>query len=154
MVRDREPRPPSPERPLGHLLGRAHSRLTRMTAEALAPHGVDGHELTVLAVLADGEVLSQADAAARLGVDRTTMVSLIDGLEDHALVERRRSPHDRRRNLVTLTPLGEECLRQAERARRAAEHLFLAPLDEQTAAALRRALGTLVPEERPPVPLP
>jgi DNA-binding MarR family transcriptional regulator len=109
---------------------------------------VDGHELAVLVVLSAGEPLSQVEAAGRLGVDRTTMVSLIDGLEDHGLVERRRSPHDRRKNIVELTPEGQDCLRQAEKARRAAERRFLAPLDDETAASLVRALRTLVLTER------
>ncbi len=76
------------------------------------------------------------------------MVSLIDGLEDHGLVERRRSPHDRRKNIVELTPEGRDCLRLAEQARRAAERRFLAPLDEEAAESLVRALQTLVIAER------
>ncbi len=132
---------------LGHLLRRAQAKLARKSAEALVPYGVDDRELAVLAVLADEETWSQAEAAGRLGVDRTTMVALVDGLEDHGLVERRRSPRDRRRNLVRLTDAGLVCLERAEAARRAAERRFLAPLDEQTAAALLRALRLLVAEE-------
>ncbi|MBK6010950.1 MarR family winged helix-turn-helix transcriptional regulator [Streptomyces sp. MBT53] len=142
---------PSPlESRLGYLLKHAQAKLARASAEALAPHGVDGHELAVLVVLAAGEPLSQVEAAGRLGVDRTTMVSLIDGLEDHGLVVRRRSPQDRRKNIVELTPEGQDCLRRAERARRAAERRFLAPLDEAGAASLVRALQTLVLDGRVP----
>ncbi|WP_333740355.1 MarR family winged helix-turn-helix transcriptional regulator [Streptomyces sp. IBSBF 2806] len=147
MVSDGEVPPAPPEYRLGCLLHQAQAKLARASAEALAPYGVDGHDLAVLVVLATGETSSQIEAAARLGVDRTTMVSLIDGLEDHGLVERRRSSRDRRRNVVRLTQAGRDCLDQADRARRAAEHRFLAPLDEQTAAALMRALRALVVEE-------
>ncbi|MET7487939.1 MarR family winged helix-turn-helix transcriptional regulator [Streptomyces sp. NPDC005538] len=140
--------PPAPlESRLGYLLKHAQARLARTSAEALAPYGVDGHQLAVLVVLSAGEPLSQVEAAGRLGVDRTTMVSLIDGLEDQGLVERRRSPRDRRKNIVELTPAGQDCLRRAERARRAAERRFLAPLDEETAMSLVRALRALVVEE-------
>jgi DNA-binding MarR family transcriptional regulator len=107
---------------------------------------VDRHELAVLGVLAAGEELSQVEVAGRLGVDRTTMVSLIDGLEDQGLVERRRSPRDRRKNIVEPTPEGRDCLRRAEQARRAAEHRFLAPLGAETAATLFRALRLLIDE--------
>ncbi|MGW3306667.1 MarR family winged helix-turn-helix transcriptional regulator [Streptomyces sp. NPDC001073] len=141
-------RPAPLESRLGYLLKQAQARLARASAEALVPHGVDGHELGVLVVLSAGESLSQVEAAGRLGVDRTTMVSLIDGLEDHGLVERRRSPYDRRKNIVELTPEGRDCLRLAEQARRAAERRFLAPLDEETAESLVRALRTLVIAER------
>ncbi|MEV0481527.1 MarR family transcriptional regulator [Streptomyces sp. NPDC050508] len=78
-----------------------------------------------------------------MGVDRATMVSLIDGLEEHGLAERRRSPQDCRKNIVELTAAGQYCLRRAEKARRAVERRFLAPLDE-AAASLVRALQTLV----------
>ncbi|WP_405867455.1 MULTISPECIES: MarR family winged helix-turn-helix transcriptional regulator [unclassified Streptomyces] len=140
-------RPAPLESRLGYLLKHAQARLARASAEALAPYGVDGHLLAVLVVLSGGEPLSQVEAAGRLGVDRTTMVSLIDGLEDQGLVQRRRSPQDRRKNIVELTPAGEDCLRQAEKARRAAERRFLAPLDEETAATLVRALQMLLADE-------
>ncbi|OQD57185.1 hypothetical protein BM536_003935 [Streptomyces phaeoluteigriseus] len=117
---------------------------------------MDGHEPAGLAVPADGAEPSQADATARPGVDRTTMVSLVDGPEDHGLVERRPSSYDRRSDVVALTAPGEECLlqaerarRAAERARRAAEHHFLAPLSEEAATALLPALRTPVAEEDP-----
>lgn len=145
-------RPAPPEDRLGQLLTRAQTKLARASAAALAPHGVDGHELAVLAVLSrtESQAQSQAEVAVRLGVDRTTMVSLIDGLEDQGLVERRRSPRDRRKNIIELTTVGKECLTAAERARRAAERRFLAPLGEETAASLVSALRVLAAEERTP----
>jgi DNA-binding MarR family transcriptional regulator len=131
------------EPPLGVLLGRVQGRLARVAAQALMPYGVDAHEVAVLGVLSRDEALSQAEAAGRVGADRSTMSALIDGLEDHGLVERRRSAVDRRRNIVRLTPAGRECLARAAAARCAAERRFLAPLGEDTAAALLRALRLL-----------
>ncbi|MET7784782.1 MULTISPECIES: MarR family winged helix-turn-helix transcriptional regulator [Streptomyces] len=149
MTGERPPVPPVPlESRLGYLLKHAQQRLARASAEALAPLGIDGHELAVLAVLAAEYPLSQVEVAGRLGVDRTTMVALVDGLEDQGLVERRRSPQDRRKNIVELTPAGRDCLDRAERARLAMERRFLDPLDEEAAAALVRALRILVAEER------
>ncbi|QIY99505.1 MarR family winged helix-turn-helix transcriptional regulator [Streptomyces sp. S1D4-11] len=149
MTGERSSVPPVPlESRLGYLFKHAQQRLARASAEALAPFGIDGHELAVLAVLAAEYPLSQVEVAGRLGVDRTTMVALVDGLEDQGLVERRRSPQDRRKNIVELTPVGRDCLDRAERARRAMERRFLAPLDEEVAATLVRALQILVVEER------
>ncbi|WP_150135190.1 MarR family winged helix-turn-helix transcriptional regulator [Streptomyces hyaluromycini] len=130
---------------LGYLLKHVQAELARTSAEALAPFGMDGHELAVLVVLAGPEQLSQIEAAGRLGVDRTTMVALLDGLEQRGLVERRRSPQDRRRNIVELTDAGRERMGRAEEARLAAERRFLAPLDDPTAATLVRALRALLP---------
>ncbi|MEU4083994.1 MarR family winged helix-turn-helix transcriptional regulator [Streptomyces aureus] len=129
---------------LGYLLKHAQLRLAEHAGPALAPYGLDARELAVLAVLAAGRPLSQLEAARRLGVDRTTMVALVDALEDKGLVERRRSEEDRRRNVVELTERGVRVRAEAEEARETAERRFLAPLGERDAARLVQALRVLV----------
>ncbi|MEU5535501.1 MarR family winged helix-turn-helix transcriptional regulator [Streptomyces sp. NPDC020362] len=134
---------------LGYLLKHVHLRFTEASAQALAPFGVDGRELAVLAVLAADRPLSQMEAAIRIGVDRTTMVALVDALEGKGLVARRRSTEDRRRNTVQPTPQGQELLREAELARAEAERSFLAPLSGTDADRFLRSLRALtgVPED-------
>ncbi|MDX3454204.1 MarR family transcriptional regulator [Streptomyces sp. ME02-8801-2C] len=129
---------------LGYLFKHAHLRLAEESARALAPHGIDGRELAVLAVLDAHDELSQLEAAGKLGIDRTTMVALIDTLEGKELVERRRSPSDRRKNIVQLTAAGRERLRGAELARQEMERRFLAPLSSTDATRLVRSLQALV----------
>jgi DNA-binding MarR family transcriptional regulator len=128
---------------LGFLLKHAQVRLAEAAARALAPFNLDGRELAVLVVLTAEYPLSQLEAAGQLGVDRTTMVTLVDALEDKGLVERHRSSEDRRRNIVQLTTAGWDCLRQAEQARRETERRFLAPLGEAEARRFVRALQIL-----------
>jgi DNA-binding MarR family transcriptional regulator len=129
---------------LGYLLKHTQLRLTEHAGPALAPFGLDGRELAVLAVLAAGRPLSQLEAARRLGVDRTTMVALVDALEGKGLVKRRRSEEDRRRNIVELTEQGRRVRADAEDAREVAEREFLAPLGEKDAARLVKALRALL----------
>ena len=129
---------------LGYLLKHAQLRLAGLSVDALAPFGINGRELAVLVVLAAQDPLSQLEAAERLGVDRTTMVGLIDALEAKGLVERQRSPHDRRKNIVQLTADGRDCLERAEQARLETERQFLAPLSRQDADQLVRTLQVLV----------
>jgi DNA-binding MarR family transcriptional regulator len=128
---------------LGYLLKHTHLRFTEASARALEPFGVDGRQLAVLAVLAADRPLSQMEAASRIGVDRTTMVALVDALEDKGLVARRRSAEDRRRNTVAPTAHGQEVLRRAEQARAEAERRFLADLSEADAERFLGALRTL-----------
>jgi len=129
---------------LGYLLKHAQQLLVTAAGPALLAFGIDGRELTVLAVLGAGPPLSQQQAAEQLGVDRTTMVALVDGLEDKGLVARHRSPDDRRKNIVALTSAGRRCLTGASAARDAAERDFLAPLGDAGADQFVAALRTLV----------
>jgi DNA-binding MarR family transcriptional regulator len=129
---------------LGYLFKHAHARLTELTAEALQPYGISGRELAVLIVLAGQGPASQQEAAGRLGIDRTTMVAFVDALEAKGLVARRPDPADRRRNVVVLTPGGEDTLSRAKEAGEEAERRFLAPLTGSAADQLRRALKTIV----------
>ncbi|WP_330461506.1 MarR family transcriptional regulator [Streptomyces sp. NBC_00820] len=137
---------------LGYLLKHAQMRLAEYAGPALARFGLDARELAVLAVLAADRPLSQLEAARRLGVDRTTMVALVDALEGKGLVERRRSEEDRRRNVVELTEYGTQVRADAEVAREAAERAFLAPLDEKETAGLMKALRVLATEARAEAP--
>jgi DNA-binding MarR family transcriptional regulator len=135
---------------LGYLLKLASQRLAAEAARALAPYEVDGRELAVLALIGAHDGLSQLEAAGRLGIDRTTMVALLDALEAKSLVTRRRSPHDRRKNAVALTPLGTERLHAAESAREEVERRFLSPVPAPDAARFLTTLRTLATAPPPP----
>ena len=129
---------------LGYLLKHAQLQLGELTSAALAPYGLSGRELAVLLSLAGGEPASQQEAAQRLGVDRTTMVALLDALEAKGLVTRHPHAGDRRRNVVELTPAGQQTMRAATEASDDAERRFLAPLTGRAAGQLRAALQLLV----------
>ena len=135
----------SPPIRLGYLLKHAQQRLTELTGPALAPYGISGRELAVLLTLAGCEPASQQQAAQRLGVDRTTMVGLVDALEAKGLVARRPQQGDRRRNVVELTETGRDTVHRAAQAAADAEREFLAALSPPAAAEFVQALRTLVP---------
>ena len=134
-----------PTSSLGYLFKHARLRLAELTGQALAPFGISGRELAVLLTLAASEPASQQQAAQRLGVDRTTMVGLVDVLEAKDLVTRRPQEGDRRRNVVELTETGRDTLRRASEAATEVERQFLAPLSPAAAAQFTRALRALVP---------
>lgn len=136
--------PPELAGRLGYLLKHAQLGLAELTAAALEPFGLTGRELAVLTVLASGEPASQQQAAQRLGVDRTTMVDLIDVLEDKGLVQRRAHAEDRRRNVVELTEKGCGRLDEAGKAAQEAERRFLAPLSREDAQRLKATLLAVI----------
>jgi DNA-binding MarR family transcriptional regulator len=126
---------------LSYLLKRAFLELEDLHAEHLAPFGVNGRELAVLLLLDGREPESQQQAAGRLGVDRTTMVGLLDGLEGKGLVARQADAGDRRRNVVGLTDAGQRTLRKAKAASDEAERRLLGELSATEAGQLRELLG-------------
>lgn len=135
--------PPAGAR-LGHLLKHAYLAYTEAARAVLEPYGIDGRELAVLDFLGGPESPSQREVARRFGIDRTTMVALIDALERKGLVERRPDPADRRRNVVEPTASGRETLAGAIRAADEAERRFLAPLGPAEAERFKNALRALL----------
>ncbi len=131
---------------LGYLLKHAQAALSEHTGAALARFHIDGRQLAVLTVLSGSAAPAQHEAAGKLGVDRTTMVELLDELERKGLVQRRPDLADRRRKLVYLTSTGETAVRDGGRAAQDAERAFLAALTpaegDQLRVLLQRALGT------------
>jgi DNA-binding MarR family transcriptional regulator len=129
---------------LGYLLKHAYLDYGEQSRAALGPYGVDGRELAVLTLLGDGDPLSQRELARLLGVDRTTMVGLVDSLEHKSLVARRPAPADRRKNIVEPTAAGRRTLTEAGEAADTAERRFLAPLGAAGAKRFAAALRTLL----------
>jgi DNA-binding MarR family transcriptional regulator len=113
------------------------ARLTRARAEsALGSHGLRPRHLVALTMLRDHGGMPQHALAAALGMDRTNLVGLLNELERHGLVERRRSPEDRRRHIVELTRAGAERLAEAEDDLAEVEDDVLAGLTEAERATL------------------
>lgn len=133
-----------PREVLGYLLKHATAKLAAATDAALEPLGIDGKDYGALRVLAHREPTSQLEVAQTLGIDRTTMVALLDVLERKGIVTRRPDPADRRRNVVELTEKGVQTYEAAEVAHDEAERAFLADVSPTAAAQLRRTLRTLL----------
>jgi DNA-binding MarR family transcriptional regulator len=135
--------PPVRDR-LTYVFKRLHLDLHDLHDRLLAPFGISAGELAVLMLIDAREPESQQQIARRLGVDRTSMVSLLDALESKDLVARRPDPQDRRRNVVELTKAGATTLSRATKASDKAERRLLSALSPTEAAQLRELLGRVV----------
>ncbi|KAA0940505.1 MarR family winged helix-turn-helix transcriptional regulator [Streptomyces apricus] len=129
---------------LGYLLKHATLKFTALTDAALEPLGIDSKDFGALRVLAHREPTSQLQVAQTLGIDRTTMVTLLDVLERKGIVTRRPDPADRRRNVVELTDQGVRTYDAARTAYEETEGAFLAAVGPGAAEQLRRTLRTLL----------
>ena len=85
-----------------------------------------------------------------MGVDPSTMVSLIDQLETAGIAKRRPRPTDRRAREVVITPKGRRLLERTRRMASQVEDEVLGGLNaaerRQLLALLRQALGSAPPQ--------
>jgi DNA-binding MarR family transcriptional regulator len=88
--------------------------------------------------------VNQSRLAHAVGVDRSTMVGLIDSLEDAGLIERRRG-EDRRTNGLWLTAAGGEHVARLKRRIGAHERRVASRLTGAERAQLLALLGKLAP---------
>lgn len=128
----------------GYLLLKAGHYAKLEFEDGLAELDLNAREMLVLSFVQTTEGLSQQQLAARLGLDPTIVVGLVDGLEDRSLLARTRDPEDRRRNILSLTSEGDALRRRAIAAVEAIQDDYLAPLDDderrQLAGLLARVL--------------
>jgi DNA-binding MarR family transcriptional regulator len=119
------------------LLGHVAMRKLR---EAHAAEGVSPRQFHLLSLLHDHGPAGQRELGVWTGTDPSILVTLLNPLESEGLISRRRDREDRRRQLVTLTPEGEERLARVTTAHHAAEDEIFAALD----ADQRRQLTALL----------
>lgn len=86
--------------------------------------------LGVLAVLADEGPHAQRELGEKLRIDRSTVVSIVYGLEETGRVERRRDREDRRRYELTLTETGRLALSEVEGGVRGVQEAVSKSLDD------------------------
>lgn len=129
---------------LGPLLGRAHEAHRARAAAALAGFGLSPKGFGALTVLDAEGPLPQGGLARRQGIDRTTMVAVVDELERLGAVRRARDGRDRRAYALELTPAGRRLLTRARSVEAAVEDEFLAPLPAAERRRLKDALRVLV----------
>jgi DNA-binding MarR family transcriptional regulator len=108
--------------------------------EELEQAGCGIYEYAVLAMLSEGAQETQAALADALSIDRSQLVSVLDDLEEHGLVERKRDPNDRRRHTVSMTAEGKSRLVTLRTTVKRIEDSILEPLDMKTRKALHEAL--------------
>jgi DNA-binding MarR family transcriptional regulator len=124
----------------GFLLARVGGGMKMRVLGELEQAGCPGFQYGVLALLREGPAVRQGRIADALGIDPSQLVGELDMLEANGLVERRRDPLDRRRQMVAITPKGEKELVKLRRVVRRIEDEYLAPLDAASRAQLHALL--------------
>ena len=143
--------PPGLERRLGAVLSWAAQNAQEVADRALEPFGLTVKHFGVMTFLrhetepgGERHSLSQQAIGERLRIDRTTMVALIDELEQKGYVKRERNPDDRRAYVISLTAAGRRAQARAEKGVDAHALEFFGRLSEPERQELHRLLGRLI----------
>jgi MarR family transcriptional regulator for hemolysin len=97
----------------GQFLFRLWRAMHMRTANVLGSVGLTPALFALLNVIGARQGAIQQELGSALGIDRSTMVSLIDQLESAGLATRRPSATDRRAREIAITPKGRRLLRRA-----------------------------------------
>jgi DNA-binding MarR family transcriptional regulator len=128
--------------PVGALMARVGQEVTARFRRALRPLDLGAQEFIVLKQLEAMGTTSQGALADAVGVDYSNLATLVGGLCDRLLIDRKRDDADRRRYALELSPPGRRLVERADRAIAAGEDELLGALGpaerEAFIALLRR----------------
>jgi DNA-binding MarR family transcriptional regulator len=97
------------------VLTRAALRSHQILVDHLGRRAASGYQFRVLSVLRSGPI-TQADIGRRARLDRRDVAVTVGELAKTRLVSRKRSPHDARVQLVSITDQGRERLAELDQA--------------------------------------
>ena len=124
----------------GFHLRRAQVSVFNRLGRLIARERVTPGQFGILTLIHANNGLTQSALAKAVGVERSTMVATIDGLEQKGLVERKPSPVDRRSYALALTSGGRSLLTKLKRKVREHEKRVLSGFSEEEKKVLMSLL--------------
>jgi DNA-binding MarR family transcriptional regulator len=109
---------------IGHLLGLAHVAITQLCTDVMEPLRLTPKQFVAMEFISKNPCISQKNIAENIGTAPAVMVGILDDLSKRGLLERKRSPHDRREYYVQLTPKGLSMLAEIRRMAFEVESLY------------------------------
>lgn len=111
--------------------------------QVLTPLGLRQRHVVALSYLRGHGPTAQQQLAEQLRMDASSLVCLLNELEDSELILRQRDRSDRRRAVVVLSAQGESTLSEVDRAVQVVEDEMLASLDNSERGILHGLLARL-----------
>ena len=99
----------------GYNIRRAEVHMRQQFEREMGAKGLRPPEFSTLVLIAANPLATQAEIAQALNIQRPNMVGLIGGLEERGLITRTVYEHDRRNQILALTPRGTAFLEGAKR---------------------------------------
>lgn len=92
----------------GFVLSKLSQEMTEKFSRKLNNYKIDSRDYGLLTIIYNDSNMTQKDIGNIMSIDRTTMVQIIDVLEEKNIVERKINNKDRRQNIIAITDLGEK----------------------------------------------
>jgi len=134
---------------VGYGLRRAQAVVFSDFLNSVGKLGVSPGQFGVLVLIKENAGLSQSALAKALGIERSTMVAVIDRLESQGWVARVTSETDRRSYALKLTTSGAKLLARVTPKVRAHERQIAARLSEQEKVLLIEMLERIAGDAEP-----
>jgi len=115
---------------IGYLLNRLLRGLREDMNAGLAPLMLNVQEYSIMRIIESGRAATQQQVAERYGIDSSSMVELVDRLEEREILLREKNAQDRRSYRLVLTPKGRKTLTRAKRIAESVHKKFLEPLED------------------------
>ncbi len=128
---------------LGYHLRRAQIAVFQHFTQTMGAAEITPGQFGVLTVIDANPGLSQTQLGNALGIDRSTVVAVIDRLESRGLVVRAASPSDRRSHALRLSEDGARLLRRLEELVRSHERRIARDLAAEDKAHLINLLDRI-----------
>jgi DNA-binding MarR family transcriptional regulator len=133
---------------LGYCLYKSANLFRAQLDEKLKILEISVHHLALLSVISNEMTTNQNQMCEALGVDKASMVKLVDNIEKLKMVDRVTCSSDRRVKYLHITTIGLETLKKARKIRKLMEIDFLAPLSESDRTVLKRVLPLLLEQDK------
>ncbi len=131
---------------LGYALRRAQVAVFQNFTEVVGASELTPGQFGVLVVIDANPGLSQTQLGNALGIDRSTVVAVIDRLEGRGLVARQPAPNDRRSPALHLSESGKTTLHRLTERVRAHERQIARHLSAEEQARLIELLRRVANE--------
>jgi DNA-binding MarR family transcriptional regulator len=130
----------------GYCLFKASARMRSLMDNALVDLKMQTHHFGILKILEMSGPISQIQLGEELGIDKASMVKLIDLLEKNNFVSRQAHPNDRRIKNIKLTALGKKSIKNCNSLKDKVEAEFFSSIELSHRNLLRKLIPLLLPK--------
>ncbi|MEM7636147.1 MAG: MarR family winged helix-turn-helix transcriptional regulator [Pseudomonadota bacterium] len=129
--------------PVSFWLKRAAQYSADLYSDRRGKSGLTQRQFTVLEAVFHNEGQSQTTLVRETGIDRSTLADLVNRLETHGYLSRKRSDKDARVNFVSLTEAGRDMLLNAQPQVSLVDQALVEALPERNRKAFVASLQVL-----------